>query len=358
MKEIKKTNVSAAIAEEFKENAIYSRVDECEVRLEDEYPALEYTLSINGVRTAPKGNIIAITGQAKEGKSKAMELVTKVILEGSKNAKNQSTFRLQGEIDDACVLYFDTEMDIRDTQSWVKRTQKSCNWSEEKTHPRIHAYNLREYSPEIRMQIIETQVSIHNPDAIIVDGARDLVSDFNNIQEVSKVTNWLLSLIHKFGTTVFCVIHKNKNDNFMRGHLGSELLNKCYACLSVKKQVDKGKNIFTLKEEVTRGKSFGEVHFTLDEEGIPTPLDANYTLPKKDVAKRKSKKEQSLTNDPKILQEIYAESTSISLSNGQIRDAWMEKTGKSSSSFGRVFAKYRDANYLVQTEDKRYSLNI
>lgn len=83
--------------------------------------------------------------------------------------------------------------------------------------------NLKSKTIEQRLQTMEEKVQRYNPEIIVIDQAAKLVNDINSTTETNQITDYLDKL--SIGRSVWCVMHENKdkdNDN-MRGHLGSYL---------------------------------------------------------------------------------------------------------------------------------------
>ena len=97
---------------------------------------------------------------------------------------------------------------------------------------------MRPLTIEERRKTIEDAIKEEKPDIIFIDGVRDLLQDFNSLEQSNELIQWLLSLTAEYGCTIVSVLHQNKSkeDGNMRGHLGTELLNKLTDCFEVSKK--------------------------------------------------------------------------------------------------------------------------
>ena len=86
---------------------------------------------------------------------------------------------------------------------------------------------LREYSPSLRIQIIDYALQQKRGyGLVIIDGIRDLMLDINSTSESVEVINKMMEWSSKYDLHIHCVLHLNKGDNNVRGHIGTEMSNK------------------------------------------------------------------------------------------------------------------------------------
>ena len=105
---------------------------------------------------------------------------------------------------------------------------------------------------------------MNRPDVCFVDGIRDLILDFNDLKEASNLINWLMMLIDKYNCHICNIIHVNKADSNPRGHLGTEIVNKCETVIKVEKNTD---NEFssTITCEYSRDEGFKPLNLYIAE---------------------------------------------------------------------------------------------
>lgn len=70
---------------------------------------------------------------------------------------------------------------------------------------------------------------------VIIDGIRDLMLDINNAGESVEVINRMMEWSSRYDLHIHCVLHLNKGDNNVRGHIGTEMSNKAETVLVISK---------------------------------------------------------------------------------------------------------------------------
>lgn len=160
------------------------------------------------------------------------------------------------------VLLFDTEQGTRHVWKVMDRIRRL-------TGETIGVFYLRGKSPSERKAIIQQAVAEYptRPKIIIIDGIRDLLSNINDPDQVSELLTWLEKLTLDNGLHVINVLHMNKTDNNARGHLGSELLNKCEVTIELER--DEKADCTIVKCESSRDIPFEPFAFRHDATGLP-----------------------------------------------------------------------------------------
>ncbi len=208
-------------------------------------------------RIIPSGSLVAFTGAAKSGKSKLACQITAASLQiGTYNGLFKSV------IDK--VLVIDSEQSVHD----VKKTYETIfELLEDKNKiSNLALYSLRKFTYKQRLFLLN-KVMGESPEInlLVIDGIRDFVSDPNSAEEANLVVSLLLKWSTDLGIAIIVIIHQNKADLNLRGHLGTELMNKADCVISVEKKED----LFIVKPKVTRGREFSSFAFILDDQGVP-----------------------------------------------------------------------------------------
>ena len=238
----------------------------------------DFLFEIGGVPTIPSGELIGLTGKAKKGKSQFGYYLIGTMLSGMTKGVVKPIKA------DYKVCIFDTEQSQR---SLLKCCQRALKFAGEPTKiPNEHLmpFFMRPLSIEERKTEIEKAISGERPTLVFLDGIRDLVADFNNLEQSNEIIQWLLSLTADYGCTIVCVLHQNKKegDSTMRGHLGTELMNKLTDCFEVSKKDSK----FMVSCTDSRNVPCGDVCFSLDAEGwIQTEENSTTTQTEEAAAK-------------------------------------------------------------------------
>lgn len=176
------------------------------------------------------GNFSAITGK---GKSKKTFLTSLILAAASTNITIQDKFTGNMPRNKAGVLLFDTEQSGYD--AWI--TAKRVNRIAGQDIPNFGAFDLREYDPVRRCEIIEYGIEkfSDNLGFVVIDGIADLAKAINDEEEASRVGTFLMKLTKKYNIHIVTVIHQNKQDNYATGHLGSMIIKKSEAIISVER---------------------------------------------------------------------------------------------------------------------------
>ncbi len=218
-----------------------------------------FLFSIGGVPTIPAGELIGIKGRAKMGKSQFAYYLAGAMLAGEQRG-NVTPIIKQGK-----VLVFDTEQSRASLHKCCRRALRLAGRTSSANHADFMPFTMRSQTPEERRQYITQAISAEQPTMVVIDGIRDLLHNFNDLNESSEVIQWLLTLTAEQGCTILCVLHQNKarDDDNMRGHLGTELLNKLADCFEVRKK----DGCFTVTCTDSRNIPCSDVSFTIDSEG-------------------------------------------------------------------------------------------
>lgn len=128
---------------------------------------------------------------------------------------------------------------------------------------------LREKSPIERFEIIDylftKSENRKNLGLVIIDGLADLVNDFNNLEECTKLTNKLLEWSAISKCHIITVLHKNFGTSKPVGHLGSTVLKKAETVVFTN-LVDEGVEV---TPNYTRNMPFIPFVFDVNENFIP-----------------------------------------------------------------------------------------
>lgn len=211
---------------------------------------------------APQGDMIAIKAKPKNGKTMLSTILTSVIL-GAKLGQLHTS-----DPENNTVIYFDCEQNRENTKLLLRRIYALCAWP--KTHnDRLTVINMRSLFTHQRMEAITKMTADKQPTAIFIDGIADLVEDFNDINESQNIILKLMHLAQKTHTAIFFILHTNKNDNNMKGHLGTLATQKCADVMQVEKNAD---DSFTASITETRNQPLNDINFYVNDYGVPLPL--------------------------------------------------------------------------------------
>lgn len=223
-------------------------------------------IAIGGKSCMTAGAFSVIIGRPKARKGFTVGSITVAAASGSCTIKGIKGFFNDGK---KGILYFDTEQGAYWGQVAHKRIIKAIGNDQPKN---LQYYNLQQYTPAQRLQMIDTAIMEHpNLLMVVIDGIRDLISSINDESQATETTSHILRWCATKQIHVICLLHMNKNDFNARGHIGSELINKAETVISITKEKDE--NITTVKHEFCRDMEFTPFSFIVDDDGLPRLTD-------------------------------------------------------------------------------------
>ncbi len=255
--------------------------------VEDQMPILWVEEPDRKIIIASIGNISTIAGKAKAGKTFATSAITAALLTTKKIIKFNGM--LPG--DKKVVLYIDTEQSKRDCKKVLTRIAWMVNGNG--THPENLKYvRFRGKKPELIMELLDRAIIKYpNIGAVVIDGVKDLIYSINSEKEATDITISLMAWSENNGIHIFNILHENKADGNVRGHIGTELQNKSESVITVEKSKSE-KNLFLIKPTMLRDKDFEDFAFCINNNDIPEECDYN-----KKVELNKSKNPEDYSED-------------------------------------------------------------
>ena len=279
------------------------RAREAEVRqylldARQNYPEPYYMLEYKGVPFSTLGGIQALSGQKKNGKTFVLaQLMAAILSDGHERTQQylaglqvpERTIRyLRDKYKDPyylpTVLYVDTEMERLNSAKVLRRVHWLCDWDTDKPNDRFHVLWLRgvtdvkdsegkviERAYAKRYRLIRMAIEILHPNAVFIDGIRDIIGDFNDNAESAQLVGELMALAETKNICVWNTLHMNPrpgndDESKMRGHLGTELGNKITDTLvSIKSKQSDGTVTFTVKQNDARGKDMEDWKFEVTD---------------------------------------------------------------------------------------------
>lgn len=258
--------------EELANSFMLQLADQYRIRASSEYDRPEYTLSQNGIGFAPLGNIMALMAEKKNGKTFLNMTLAAALLKGE-------YLGVKGEVENATVIFFDTEQDLIDGQLIQRRVHYVCGWDFNTDNDRFRVFHLREIPFDQRRKFISWAIRYYRPTVAFVDGLRDLIKDFNDLTESADLIQEMMTVSSQCRCAIWQVLHVNPNSDKMRGHLGTELGNKVTDTFRVVKERDNGTKMvtFTVDHVDARHRDVDGWTFKINDDkpfGIPELLTA------------------------------------------------------------------------------------
>ena len=235
------------------------------VRASDKFEVPPEVVRIGDSVICTLGNFSASTGKGKSKKTFNVSAIVAAALTNGRVLNYQASFP-EGK---RRILYFDTEQSADYCLKIVRRINRLCGYPETMDQDRIKFAHLREKGTLMRRWIIEQALAIE-PEVglVIIDGLRDLLYDINSSAEAAEVIGLLMRWSSQYNLHIHTVLHLNKADDNVRGHIGTELNHKAETILQITKN-DADGNISEVKASLVRDREFRPFAFSINEEGLP-----------------------------------------------------------------------------------------
>lgn len=235
-------------------------------KIEYEKATLHLHTNDKKYRIAGNSMLVGVTGEAGSGKS----LLTSMFL-ASTLAKGKQIVNYTLDIGNRNILYFDTEQ----PKEFYKRTQRRAYRMANKRDQsdRHISYNLRRFNQEQRLRALSHYAyNTPNIGAIFIDGIVDLIPNYNDLEASSKLMGVLMKMAVDTNACIFAVLHEARSTGNARGHLGTELMNKADAVLSMRK--NREQDIYTVTGKKERYKPFPSLELERDDLGFPVSVES------------------------------------------------------------------------------------
>jgi len=309
------------------------------IDLTKDEPKIEYLLTRNGIGCLSKGDFQIIKGRKKAGKSTFITILVTALIKdnfmGFKAVKSGLS-----------ILYIDTEQNPCNTAIMKQKVNEICGKDARFNHPQFTAYNLRGDNPTMRRKFICQAIFECKPDLVIIDGIKDLLEsgDINNASDSNSVVQFLMELSKEYNLPILTVIHENKGDTELRGHLGTEIGNK----MSEEWQLVKSNDVFTVKQVENRNERSGAISFKfkLDDKALPELINET---------------PQQFTTDYTVQKKIDAFQLCLPIGqtkrNKNLNEDYCKAYGCESKTAEKDIKDFKERGYLVH-EGKFYRFNF
>ena len=210
------------------------------------------------------GNFSAITGKSK---SKKTYLAT-LLMAAALNDEPSGLFNGTLPAGKGNVVFFDTEQSRYDSYMTSKRVLRIMGKSTEN----FATFDLRPYTPLERCELIVYALERFRGTIglAVIDGIADLVNAINDEDEATRVVSLLMKWTAEHECHIITNIHQNKGNNYATGHIGSAVMKKAEAIISVTKD-DQDASVSRVECDMIRGVSdFDDFLIKLDTEGMPS----------------------------------------------------------------------------------------
>lgn len=193
-----------------------------------------------GVPIATPGNLVAITAQAKSGKSAVISAMM------SSAMTDDSTIDALGfgsaNPDGWGIIHIDTEQSPFDHWCLVARAIKRAGLNAAPEWLRSYCLtglSIADTNAALELLLAETAAKFGGVHSVFVDGTADLCNNVNDPEEANGLVAKLHALAIKYQCPIINVLHLNPGSNEKsRGHLGSQLERKAETNLVIEKVMD------------------------------------------------------------------------------------------------------------------------
>ena len=167
------------------------------------------------------------------------------------------------------VLIVDTEMAKAYTYKAARRIHQMMKWDERQNHERLVVLSLDEDSPDERIAKLKEAVVDIRPRLVFLDGIADLVTSVNDDIKATEIVQTLRNLCGRLDCHICCILHFNRGNGQLRGHVGSEVLRKSETIITITKNDDTS----TVQSSDMRQLPFDPFTFRINDEGLPERCD-------------------------------------------------------------------------------------
>ncbi len=214
------------------------------------------------------GDISCIVGASKSKKTFFKSAVIAAYIGG--NSINYFSNMIGQDSVNKYVIDIDTEQSRFHSQRVFKRVQDMTGIN----HELYKGFSLREYTPPERMQFIEWLLNDSeysgNIGLVSIDGYADLVTDFNNIDQASELSNKLMKWSSEQLCHITGILHRNFGTQKPVGHVGSFILKKAETVVFV----ESDENGFAkVTCEYSRNIPFADISFGIDNNHLPFKVE-------------------------------------------------------------------------------------
>lgn len=236
-----------------------------QIRATDTYETPPQIIWIDNSTIATLGNFSASTGKAKSKKTFNVSALVAASLAG-RQVLNYRAHLPEGK---RRILYVDTEQSRFHCHTVLERILRLAGLPTKTDNENLDFICLREYTPAVRIGVIDYALRQNKGyGLVIIDGIRDLMLDINSTGESVEVINKMMEWSSRYDLHIHCVLHLNKGDNNVRGHIGTEMSNKAETVLVISKSND-NPSVSEVHALHIREKEFKPFAFTVDDNGLP-----------------------------------------------------------------------------------------
>ena len=257
-------------------------LEELRITPEKELPTMDFLFRLFGRPCFPRGELVAITGKAKSGKTfmstilmvaaftqRCLDLKRHIDLTDHTDFLSHAERKEMKEMYPLRVMWYDTEQSEESTQDILRN--RLIAMAQTIPEGKLDIFNVRGEFWQERLPLLEAAIGRFQPDLVILDGIRDLTDDINDGVKAQQIIERLMHMASTRHCCIVCIMHQNKaqEDRSMRGWLGTELKNKSFETYECSKR----DSVFSVKQCASRKFEITDkLEFTVDGKGLPRSL--------------------------------------------------------------------------------------
>lgn len=220
---------------ELDENRLSDILTASQIKATDTYVTPPQIIWIDNSTIATLGNL-ALRRVRRRRKRRLMSLLLSLRHWAGRQVLNYRAHLPEGK---RRILYVDTEQSRFHCHNVLERILRLAGLPTTTDNENLDFICLREYTPAVRIEVIDYALRQNKGyGLVIIDGIRDLMLDINSTSESVEVINKMMEWSSKYDLHIHCVLHLNKGDNNVRGHIGTEMSNKAETVLVITKSAE------------------------------------------------------------------------------------------------------------------------
>lgn len=310
-------------------------------------PETPPVITLNGEGILGFQNLTAIIAAPGSGKSAICEAVAAAVI-------NSGADCLGFQVSQDCthVIYIDFERTDNDVWNSFNRMCRRAGVKYGDNVTNVVIAGMRSIPKlEERKKAILDLLKNNECSLLILDGAGDMVTDTNDLEQAIECRIFLRQLTVDFRLSILTTLHPNPNSLKPRGHIGSEVIRESDAVLVIKKGEAESRIITTdFEHGKNRNGSHAESAFTWSDNNMMfISVDVNEM--KFELAKSKENKQKE--NAKELLKKVFAASIELSY-----KDAWnsiAEHEGTKERSAKGLLAKCLNWGLVEKNADSIYT---
>lgn len=235
-----------------------------------QYKQSEYYLKYDNTAIFTAENFSCITGQSGSGKTTFTAFLIAQIINNDIGFPIEDEEKTKGfHTDDKQVkkiLWFDTEQSKYHLSKAINIINHTTGAD---ISNKIDFFAVKEFNSKKRLEMFKYLAYCGTYDFIVLDGVRDIITTINNEEIATQTIDLFMNIVATTKGHIVNILHENKSkgneQNNMRGHIGTELMNKAESVITV--QYDKNSKKFAAICTKSRDVFFKDIEFKRSGDG-------------------------------------------------------------------------------------------